>query len=237
MREYYSQKDPRWKNVKLGTCTDTIGQSGCKITSYANFVDGKTPAEVNDILKKQGGYTSGYLTNDAVDAPLLGFKFIKRTTTPPSVKCICETDHYKSKGVPQHFFLWKPDGTIIDPLDYPTYWKPNPYRIVSYRVFEKIDTQGFEKQEDGKITTGPKQEIDAGEEAEPQVVSNDPKDENSSETSNSAQCEALGKQLAQCDEDLEGCKIQLMSMSSYKNPEELTLSELCNLLIKKIWRS
>jgi len=54
----FSQIDPLWKNDKLGSCSDTIGTSGCKITCYGMIAD-KTPQEINKILKEKKGYTNG----------------------------------------------------------------------------------------------------------------------------------------------------------------------------------
>ena len=101
---FYSQKDPRWANEKLGTCPDTIAKSGCKITSLASFC-GKTPSEVNRIIP----YVSGCLTNDETAAKALGLEFKGKSYWAPYHDCIAETDHYKSKGVPQHFFILLPE--------------------------------------------------------------------------------------------------------------------------------
>lgn len=134
--KFYSQKDPKWSKEKLGTCTDTIGQSGCKISCYGMFAE-KNPSEVNKILKEKKGYTSGCLTSDAIDLPLLGLKFEGRVYPPiiPNKICIAETDHYKKVGVKQHFFIFSPsDNKRVDPLDLKPDWEENNYRIVSYRI-------------------------------------------------------------------------------------------------------
>lgn len=55
-----SQRDPRWKNKKLGTSNVTIGNYGCFITSIA-MVLGTTPDIVNNTLKDNGGYYKGNL--------------------------------------------------------------------------------------------------------------------------------------------------------------------------------
>jgi hypothetical protein len=71
----------------------------------------------------------------------LGLKDDGKTTTPPDMVCIAETDHYGG----QHFFIWYPDNTILDPLDgsLKNLWTPkrkaNPYKIVSYRLISKIE--------------------------------------------------------------------------------------------------
>ncbi len=57
----FGQRDPRWNNVLLGYNTQalyTIGLYGCLITTFGNYI-GKTPIEVNDILKANSGFVSG----------------------------------------------------------------------------------------------------------------------------------------------------------------------------------
>jgi len=58
-----SQRDSRWVSILLGFNTNqpyTIGNYGCLITCFGNYI-GKTPAEVNQILKDNAGFTSGGL--------------------------------------------------------------------------------------------------------------------------------------------------------------------------------
>jgi len=127
-----SQKDPLWKNEMLGTCKyETIGSAGCKIVCFS-MACGLTPKEVNEKIT----YSSGCLTVDSRNAKELGLKYNGRTTTKPKITCIAETNHYKNSGYPQHFYVIRPDGMIADPLDYPCYWKKNPYNVVSYRLIE-----------------------------------------------------------------------------------------------------
>jgi hypothetical protein len=57
----YGQRDTKWASVLLGYNTLTkynIGDFGCLITSLGNYI-GKTPLEVNDLLKANGGFTTG----------------------------------------------------------------------------------------------------------------------------------------------------------------------------------
>ena len=137
----FSQKSYK---TKLGTCNQTIAQVGCLLTSCTNLfprlIDFKmTPPELNTFCVKNGLYSNGCMLNLAGLAKK--FNLIYKKDTKSKVCCIAETDHWKSKGVPQHFFLWKPDGTIIDPLDAKPDWKKNPYKIVSYRIFEPIKVE------------------------------------------------------------------------------------------------
>ena len=54
-----------WSNDRLGTCSDTICQSGCAITSVAMFMAyrgyGGNPGTLNSWLRNNGGYASGCL--------------------------------------------------------------------------------------------------------------------------------------------------------------------------------
>lgn len=139
MNKFYSQKDPRWKDEKLGTCKDTLGQSSCFITSLCNLAlnlntSDKTPSELNKWLIKKGGYSNGCLLNSVKGAEGVGLVLKEKTKIDPKHICICETDHYKAKGVPQHFFVYS-DKMVLDSLDLKPEWKKNPYKIVSYRVF------------------------------------------------------------------------------------------------------
>lgn len=52
----YWQKDPRWKDIKLGNSNLTIGSDGCLVTNFA-MVFGVTPAEFNARMKEVGGFT------------------------------------------------------------------------------------------------------------------------------------------------------------------------------------
>ena len=134
---YYSQKDERWAREQLGTCKgETIGKSGCKITCLASFC-GKTPSEVNKIIP----YVSGCLTNDETAAKALGLAFLGKSSVKPDFDCVAETDHYKRRGVLQHFFILLTDGRCVDPLDLNPAPKKNPYKIVSYRLFKPLSVE------------------------------------------------------------------------------------------------
>jgi len=150
---FYSQKDLRWSKTQLGTCKgETLGASGCKVASLGNLL-GKSPVEINDLLLKKNGYTSGCLISDAKVAPILGLGYDGAKIKPAREICIAETNHWASKGVPQHFFLWRPGNEIVDPLDLKPTWKKNPYFVVSYRLFTlpKTVPVSAPKQEEASI--------------------------------------------------------------------------------------
>lgn len=135
----FSQKDPRWANQRLGTCNGwTIGTGGCFVTCLAMFSN-KTPAEVDELLTRQGGYSQGCMMLSKRAAELLGIDYHGRSQTDPGTLCVAETDHYKSQGVPQHFFVYK-NGMKVDPLHKTPRWINNNYNIVSYRLFDPVWT-------------------------------------------------------------------------------------------------
>ena len=133
---FYSQKS--YPNTKLGTCSDTIAQSGCFMTSFCNLLHELGIAEIDPIVfNKKAFPNGGCMANAGSWANLYNLQYLKSAIKPSlAPACIAETDHWKSVGVPQHFFLWRPDGKIVDPLDAKPDWKENTkYGIVSYRLF------------------------------------------------------------------------------------------------------
>lgn len=123
----------------MGRSATTIGISGCLLTDLSMFV-GKTPDSVNRIFTDNGVYVDGALIDSNKAAKVLGIEYNGRTTQRQSTICIAETDHFKPQGVPQHFFVWNGDGSIIDPLD--GRHKNNPYHVISYRLFKPLNNQG-----------------------------------------------------------------------------------------------
>jgi len=59
----YSQKDPRWANIRLGTSSRTIGQEGCLLCCVAemlrNTATRTDPARLNRWLSLNAGYIGG----------------------------------------------------------------------------------------------------------------------------------------------------------------------------------
>jgi len=75
-----------------------------------------TPLELNKYCIKKGLYVNGCMLDLAKLSAKLGLNYVKQTKNPKTT-CIAETNYYRGKGVPQHFYMLKKDGTIIDPLD------------------------------------------------------------------------------------------------------------------------
>ncbi len=115
-----SQRDPRWKDIKLGTGATTISSHGCLITCLA-MLAGTTPDVVNEELKRVGGYQNGNLVIwSALDRTNLGLRFIERSRVYNNEKvlnnlpCIVEVDGSRI-GAKQHFVVYIGNKRMIDP--------------------------------------------------------------------------------------------------------------------------
>ena len=135
---YYSQRNLTYKNIKLGTCTNTLYSHGCFCCALS-MIAYNDPVETNKLFTVKGGYSNGCMVNSDKAAELLELRYDGRSTKKPNHICIAETGHYKTVGVPQHFFVFAPKGTVsdvtdlmLDPLDNPSTmsWKPVKYNIV-----------------------------------------------------------------------------------------------------------
>lgn len=138
----YSQKNFKWIWKKVGFGNQYFGSVGCFVTCLA-MMCGKRPDEVNEILKKNGGF-SGNLIKSKEAAKALGLEFNGKETDinkmpmySPSIK---EVNYNRnSKTFSQHFVLRiiKPDGSraIIDPLG-GVERAINYYPFKSYRLFK-----------------------------------------------------------------------------------------------------
>lgn len=130
----FSQKDERWKKLKINKTNLTLETHGCFICALSSLLD-QTPDITLEALNNANSFNSdGFLLSD-VAAKSLGLKYMGKSKTKPTFyPTIAETDHYKDKGYPQHFFTVVDKSRISDPLD--GCEKDNPYKIVSYRLFK-----------------------------------------------------------------------------------------------------
>jgi len=155
--KHYSQRIAKYKKVQLGTCKDTLWNSGCFVCSLAALTNKYTPEEVNNLLTNNGGYEKGCLVNSHRASDILGLKYDGKTETKPDEICIAEVKVLQI----QHFVIFAPKGTvegkydvILDPLNNPTIWKKNPYNIVNYRLFhERKETNEIKQVDKDKLET------------------------------------------------------------------------------------
>jgi len=115
-----SQRDKRWKNIKLGWSNNTtIGSHGCLITSLAMLWD-TTPDKVNEWLKNNNGYAN---LNLVVWTKISGFEWRGWTYDNNKVKetikkygaCIVETDFNTNPKDGSHFVVFVGNGKLYDP--------------------------------------------------------------------------------------------------------------------------
>lgn len=147
----YSQNDPRWKDVIVGTGKKTIGEVGCLLTCFAqllsNYERPYTPDQLNqELIKRRAFFNENELPDDALkswpDVTWLPSKYyptLNDFKLGPGEELIIRLLNKK------HFVLFKrlESGRLIvaDPLygdviDFSTrYGDPlkNIYRLVRYR--------------------------------------------------------------------------------------------------------
>ena len=99
---------------------------------------GKTPPEVNTLLKNAGAFSSDLIiSNKAAEA--LGLDYLGTSSTPAAWEpSIMEVDMSPSPGKQQHFVIRMKDK-IIDPWT-GTERPLNTYPLVSYRLFKNLNT-------------------------------------------------------------------------------------------------
>lgn len=135
---FFSQRDPRWANDKLGTCDTTIGKQGCAISCVAmagaRSVYNFNPASLNTYLKNNKGYSSGCLINWGVAANIdgsNGFTWLGTGTvsSAANLKSYIDGNKFviaKSKRFSSHFgIIYKYEGygtklsdfVYLDPWD------------------------------------------------------------------------------------------------------------------------
>lgn len=117
----FSQRDLRWSWKKLGNSNVNIGNYGCAIT-VLGMLSNKAPDQVNELLKRNGGFAQGSLVIWNRAASLLGLKV---GTGLPTIA------HVRGNGFPMHFVVWLGNNQIIDPWD--GRQKVNPYQLVGFR--------------------------------------------------------------------------------------------------------
>ena len=134
------QNDEKWKNVKLGNSSETIGSWGCLLTSVTMMLNGigynETPETVNEKMKKAGGFQGAlfmpsmlsYVWSNSLyrdmqpcessPAPLAQIDAAIAAGKP----VILQVDWNKQQGIQTHFVLVKEkkgnDYVLYDPYKY-----------------------------------------------------------------------------------------------------------------------
>ncbi len=138
----YSQNDPAWKTVKIGSSGETIGHVGCAVASVAMLLSGhgfvETPKTLNKKLKERSGYVGAAIIWGAVTAiyPQVVYRnlVLCRNTDAPLAQIdssiaggqpvLVEVDSSPNPGLQTHWVvLYKKKGgdyLMLDPWPYPT---------------------------------------------------------------------------------------------------------------------
>jgi hypothetical protein len=139
---HYSQQDPAWKSIKIGSSSETIGHVGCAVTSVAMLVSGhgypETPKTFNAKLKSRGGYVDAAIIWGAVTSiyPQIVYKMLVlcRDTNAPLAQIdasiaagqpvLVEVDSSPKAGLQTHWVaLYAKQGDdylMLDPWPHPT---------------------------------------------------------------------------------------------------------------------
>ncbi len=134
------QNDEKWKNVKLGNSSETIGGWGCLLTSVTMMLNGigynETPETVNQKMKKAGGFQGAFFIPSVLPYvwPNCAYRDMQPCESVPAPvgqidealaagkPVILQVDWNKQVGVQTHFVLVKEkkgnDYVIYDPYKY-----------------------------------------------------------------------------------------------------------------------
>jgi hypothetical protein len=134
------QNDDKWKNVKLGNSTETIGGWGCLLTSATMMLNGigynETPETVNEKMKQAGGFQGAFFIPSIMPYvwPNVAYRDMQPCETSPAPiaqidaaiaagkPVILQVDWNKQVGIQTHFVLVKDkkgdDYVLYDPYKY-----------------------------------------------------------------------------------------------------------------------
>ncbi len=134
------QNDDKWKNVRLGNSSETIGGWGCLLTSVTMMLNGigynETPETVNEKMKANGGFQGAFFIPSVVPYiwPNAVYRDMQPCDTVPAPiaqidaailagkPVILQVDWNKQAGIQTHFVLVKEkkgnDYVLYDPYKY-----------------------------------------------------------------------------------------------------------------------
>lgn len=134
------QNDEKWKNVRLGNSSETLGGWGCLLTSATMMLNGigynETPETVNEKMKKAGGFQGAFFIPSVLPYiwPNCAYRDMQSCESYPAPiaqidqalaegkPVILQVDWNQQAGVQTHFVLVKEkrgdDYVIYDPYKY-----------------------------------------------------------------------------------------------------------------------
>lgn len=145
----FSQRDPKWSEVKLGFGEGTIGQFGCTMTALTMFLNSKganlTPLQVNQIMKDRGAFYGNLVWWSKLQQ---AFPQLTKVGVPlpydnNAVKALIDVGHPvivnvdgSPIGAPDHWVLFIGDQTLLDP------WTGTGKPTSSYKVKQYVAIEG-----------------------------------------------------------------------------------------------
>ncbi len=138
----FSQQDPRWKNILLGTDnSSTISKFGCLLTCLTmvvnSFGENETPTTLNDKMNAVGGFQGAFIIPAVLPRALPGIRYNKYipcenspapmveidATLDSNLPVIAEVDYSPAPGLQSHWIVLygRQDGNYLirDPWPYP----------------------------------------------------------------------------------------------------------------------
>jgi len=174
--ENLSQRDSRWKDIKIGNSTSSIGNYGCTITAIAMLAD-TTPDVVNAFLTAVNGFSVDRIIWNKINETKLGLTFpdmgrqyvyndvAVREAIEKNSGCLVEVDYDGVVATPsdRHWVLYIGNHQLIDPWDGKT--KPtSSYPLVKgYAIIQKNnDNNDLSSSEDNILKFLREQNADEG---------------------------------------------------------------------------
>lgn len=131
MIKMYSQRDPAYGKLKLGSTT--VYKDGCTVCSLATLFQ----VDPTVILAIPKAFNSRGEADVKRIVEFLGGKIAYRGKKKPIGWCMARTKHYAKQGVPSHYFSFC-ENVAIDPLMFPCDRILNPYKVEEYIVFTGV---------------------------------------------------------------------------------------------------
>lgn len=157
----YSQRDPQWASLTLGTGATTIGQEGCLMTCAAQMLTEcgtiMRPDALNSWLKSNSGFTQGnhfiFASIDKLNA--VKFRMLGNCVNVPApmsaleaaiksgAYIIVQVDFVPGGSIQQHWVLYRGDGKITDPwygddAAITRYGKDAATAIIGYAIYDRV---------------------------------------------------------------------------------------------------
>lgn len=223
-----SQRDTKWKDIRIGESKSTIGDYGCTLTCIA-MLAGLTPVEVNERLKRVKGFQDDLIIWSKIDEAIPWLKFVKRSKVysndevrgaiEKNKACLVEVDFDNKISSPSdsHWVLYVGNQKMYDVwtgVEKSTTYYPI---LKGYAVIDVVANPPQDVPQEPTVTD--KTKIDMGEFGimEVQAIKSKLKDQ-------IRDLETAGNTIANLNETIEGQNVQMTGLQKevqiYKSQQE-----------------